>query len=204
MRIYSFFDVLSIATQILSLAFLIVSILNVIINFFIKKENKSIKQETEDIVKDIQNQPDYDVFKLLYKNVRESTEYYIISKRQANKSFTLAIISCLLGVIIYICGFLIVANSDEDITIFTTISGTVVELIAGLSFWVYNKCVKQLNEYHKRLNSTEKYLTSIQMADKMNDSGKEEMYKWLIQNVMLFDLNHQSNQKEDDGNTNKP
>lgn len=66
------------------------------------KESKIIKQETEDIIKDIQNQSDYDVFKLLYKNVRESTEYYVISKRQANKSFTLAIISCFLGVIIYI------------------------------------------------------------------------------------------------------
>ena len=155
-----------------------------------KKENASIKQETEDTLKDIQNQTDYDVFKLLYKNVRESTEYYIISKRQANKSFTLAIISCFLGVIIYICGFVIVAILDKDIAIFTTISGTVVELIAGLSFWVYNKCIKQLSEYHKRLSSTEKYLTSIQMADKMSENGREEMYKWLIQNVMLLDMDY--------------
>ncbi len=202
MGYYDFFDILSIATQMLSLAFLIISIINMIINSFVKKENRTIKQETEDIVKDIQNQPDYDVFKLLYKNVRESTEYYIISKRQANKSFTLAIISCLLGVIIYICGFLIVAILDKDITLFTTISGTVVELIAGLSFWVYNKCVKQLSEYHKRLSSTEKYLTSIQMADKMTESGREEMYKWLIQNVMLLDLDYYKiKQNKDDDDT---
>lgn len=166
---------------------IIISFLSYFIN---SKENKNIKQETEDTLKNIQNQPDYDVFKLLYKNVRESTEYYIISKRQANKSFTLAIISCVFGVIIYICGFIIVAILDKDITFFTTIAGTVVELIAGLSFWVYNKCIKQLNEYHKRLNSTEKYLTSIQMADKMNENGREEMYKWLIQNVMLLDLDY--------------
>jgi len=77
-----------------------------------------------------------------------------------------------------------------------------VELIAGLSFWVYNKCIKQLNEYHKRLNSTEKYLTSIQMADKMNESGKEEMYKWLIQNVMLLDLDYyKTKQNKNNNNT---
>lgn len=166
------------------------------------KESKNIKQETEDALKNIQDQPDYDVFKLLYKNVRESTEYYIISKRQANKSFTLAIISCFLGVVIYICGFVIVAILDKDITIFTTIAGTVVELIAGLSFWVYNKCIKQLNEYHKRLNSTEKYLTSIQMADKMSENGREEMYKWLIQNVMVLDLDYyKTKQNKDNDNT---
>lgn len=103
---------------------------NILVGLINSKESKSIKIETDEIVKNIQEQPDYDVFKLLYKNVRESTEYYIISKRQANKSFTLAIISCFLGVIIYICGFIIVAILDKDITIFTTIAGTVVELIA--------------------------------------------------------------------------
>lgn len=172
--------------------------------FDYNKESKNIKQETDEIVKQIQEQPDYDVFKLLYKNVRESTEYYVISKRQANKSFTLAIISCFLGVIIYICGFLIVAILDKDITIFTTISGTVVELIAGLSFWVYNKSIKQLSEYHKRLNSTEKYLTSIQIADKMSESSKEEMYKWLIQNATLFDLINQTNQNKDNKKSVEP
>lgn len=160
---------------------------NTITNLFNNKESKNIKQETEDILKDVQNQPDYDIFKLLYKNVRESTEYYIISKRQANKSFTLAIISCFLGVIIYIGGFLIVAFLDKNITILTTIAGTIVELIAGLSFWMYNKCLKQLNEYHKRLSSTEKYLTSIQLADKMESDRREDMYGWIIEKVMLSD-----------------
>ena len=154
---------------------------------FLKNENTNIKEEIENVVKDIQNQPDYDVFKLLYKNVRESTEYYIISKRQANKSFILATVSCVLGVFIYICGFLIVAFLDKNITILTTISGTVVELIAGLSFWMYNKSLKQLNEYHRRLSSTEKYLTAIQMADKLKSSEKNWMYRFIIEKVMLAD-----------------
>ncbi len=176
-------------------------IANIFVSFINNKESKNIQIEIDQVVKNIQDQSDYDVFKLLYKNVRESTEYYIISKRQANKSFTLAIISCFLGVIIYICGFLIVAILDKDITLFTTISGTVVELIAGLSFWVYNKCVKQLSEYHKRLSSTEKYLTSIQMADKMSEDGREEMYRWLIQNVMLLDLDYYKIKQNKDNNT---
>ena len=74
------------------------------------------------------------MLKLLYKNVRESTEYYIISKRQANNSFILAITSCVLGVFVYIFGFLIIFILDKNITILTTISWTAVELIAGLSF----------------------------------------------------------------------
>ena len=110
--------------------------------------------------------------------------------------------SCILGVVIYIAGFLIVAFFDKDIVIFTTISGTVAEVITGLSFWVYSKCTKQMNEYYKRLNTTEKYLTSIQLADKMNSPDKEEMYKWLIQNAMKFDLDYQLETNKNNSNNN--
>jgi len=155
----------------------------------IAKENKTIKEETDDMIKDIREQSDYDVFKLLYKNVKESTGYYVISKRQSAKSFALSLVSCFLGVIIYICGFIIVIVLDKDVVLLTTVSGTIVELIAGLSFWVYNKCINQLNEYHIRLNAIEKYLTSIQMAERLNEDAKEEMYKWIIQNVLKNDAN---------------
>lgn len=175
-------------------------ILYTLMDVFIHKEDESIKKEVDKTLKDIQKPKDYDVFKLLYKNVTETTQYYIISKRQASKSFALAVISCILGVVIYICGFLVVSFFDKNIIIFTTISGTVVEIITGLSFWIYNKCTKQLNEYHKRLSSTEKYLTSIQMADKMSENGREEMYKWLIQNVMLLDTNYYKIMQNKDNN----
>ena len=139
-------------------------------------------------------------FKLLYNNVRELTEYYTISKIQSSKSFILAVVSCIIGVVIYISGFLIVAFFEKDIVIFTTISGTVAEVITGLSFWVYSKCTKQMNEYHKRLNTTEKYLTPIQLEDKMNSPDKEEMYKWLIQNAMKFDLDYQLETNKNNSN----
>lgn len=168
----------------------------------IKKENENIKIETDNIKKAIQSQSDNDVFKLIYNSVSELTQYYTISKIQSSRSFILAIVSCILGVVIYIAGFLIVAFFDKDIVIFTTISGTVAEVITGLSFWVYSKCTKQMNEYHKRLNTTEKYLTSIQLADKMNSPDKEEMYKWLIQNAMKFDLDYQLETNKNNSNNN--
>lgn len=159
-----------------------VYIIYAIVNLINKKETSEVKKEAEEAVNSIQNQIDYDVFKLLYKNIHESTEYYIISKRQANKSFIAAIGSCFLGIAIYIGGFIVVVFLQKDVTILSTVSGTVVEVIAGLNFGIYDKCLKQLNEYHNRLCVTEKYLTSIQIADKMDNPAKEEMYKWLIQN----------------------
>lgn len=194
------FVILDISTKIIILLIGIVSIIYMLINTYTHRESKSIEKEVDNTLIDIQQQKDYDVFKLLYKNVTESTQYYVISKRQASKSFALAVISCILGVTIYISGFLIVAFLDKDITLLTTISGTIAELITGLSFWIYNKCIKQLNEYHKRLSSTEKYLTSIQMADKMEPPKRDEMYRWIIESVMLSDLNQNETKNINDNN----
>lgn len=194
-------DILGIIVTMLTGTGAVSAILTTIFNF-IKKENENIKEGTDNIKKAIQAQSDNDVFKLIYNSVSELAQYYTISKIQSSRSFILAIVSCVLGVVIYISGFLVVAFLDKDIMIFTTISGTIAEVITALSFWVYSKCTKQMNEYHKRLNTTEKYLTSIQLADKMNSPDKEEMYKWLIQNAMKFDLDYQLETNKNNSNNN--
>lgn len=183
-----FFEIVDISSKIIIILGGFVSLIYTIINTYTHREDKSIKKEVDNSLKEIKEQKDYDVFKLLYKNAEESTQYYTISKRHASKSFTLAIVSCIAGGIIYIGGFCIVTFLNKDIALLITISGTITELITGLSFWIYSKCLKQLNEYHKRLSSTEKYLTSIQMVDKMdNITMRDDMYKWIIQNIMLTD-----------------
>ena len=76
---------------------------------------------------------------------------------------------------------------DKDVTIITIVSGTIVELISGLFFWLYTQSSKQLGIYHKRLASTEKYLTAISLADKMSDEIKDKQYQWIIQHIILID-----------------
>lgn len=128
-----------------------------------------------------------DIMKLLYKNVAESTEYYVISKRQAMRSFTLSQISCVFGFVIYTVGFVGTFFFDKDIALLGVISGTVSEIICGLSFFLYKKAMSQLKEYHKLLSSTERYLTAITLANDMGESKKNEMYEWIIQKSITTD-----------------
>lgn len=147
------------------------------------QENKEIQEDAEKIIGDTFKSDD--VIDLMLKNVRELREYYIISKRQATNAFSASLIVCFLGFIVYIAGIAVFVISGENALLLTTISGTIVEVISGLFFWLYRHAIKQLNIYHHRLGTTEKYLTAIRLVDKMGQDKHDDMYKHIIECVLI-------------------
>lgn len=151
----------------------------------IDKENKEIEKKIE-IVKGLADEHT-NVIDLMLKNVSELREYYVISKNQARRSFSAALTICFLGIIIYSFGIISTVFLGADSSIITLISGTVVEVISGLFFWLYVQASKQLDIYHKRLGSTEKYLTAISLVDKMSEAEKDKQYEWIIRKIVMPD-----------------
>ena len=86
----------------------------------------------------------------------------------------------------YKFGSIIAFWGGQKVSFYTTISGCVVELISGLFFWLYKRTIDQLNLYHERLGSTEKYLTAVQLVEKMSEQEKDSMYRYIIE-MMLID-----------------
>lgn len=73
---------------------------------------------------------------------------------------------------------------DKDISVISIIGGTVVEVIAGLFFWLYREATKQLSIYHQRLGSTEKYLTVIQIIKEMPEEKRVEAFQSLAMAIL--------------------
>lgn len=121
---------------------------------------------------------------MMIDNVSELKEYYVISKQQARKSFSAALFICIFGILIYLLGIVMYIMFDKDISIISVISGTVVEVIGGLFFWLYREATKQLGIYHQRLGSTEKYLTVIQIIKEMSEDKQTEAYNGLISSIL--------------------
>ena len=147
------------------------------------QESKEIQEDADKIIGDAFKSDD--VIDLMLKNVRELREYYIISKRQATNAFSASLIVCFLGFIVYIAGIAVFVISGENALLLTTISGTIVEVISGLFFWLYRHAIKQLNIYHQRLGTTGKYLTAIRLVDKMGQDKHDDMYKHIIECVLI-------------------
>ena len=147
------------------------------------QEKKDIQEDAEKIIGDSFKSDD--VIDLMLKNVRELREYYVISKRQATNAFSASLIVCFLGVVIYIAGIVAFIVSEENALLLTTVAGTIVEVISGLFFWLYKYAINQLNIYHQRLGVTEKYLTAICLVDKMEQDKRDDMYRYIIESVLI-------------------
>ena len=123
-----------------------------------------------------------DILELMSLNMKEIKEYYFLSKNMAKHSFLLAIIMCILGFVVI--SFSIVSLFMKDITfiqsIIPVIGGSVVEVIAGTSLVVYKKSLEQLNQYYESLHNNERFLSLVNLVDKLSDDKKDETYISII------------------------
>lgn len=193
------FEIMNILTGIITSAGASLTLI-IFKTIFDKKQNqqeaKEIQEDADKIIGDAFKSDD--VIDLMLKNVRELREYYIISKRQATNAFSASLIVCFLGFIVYIAGIAVFVISGENALLLTTISGTIVEVISGLFFWLYRHAIKQLNIYHQRLGTTEKYLTAIRLVDKMGQDKHDNMYKHIIECVLIDNRMQSKEENEKD------
>jgi hypothetical protein len=150
-----------------------------------KTEEKEVQTEVEKAVKHFDEIDTSDVLKLMRRNVAELKEYYTINKQQARNAFTSALIVCFLGFILFASGVIAsYVSKDNNIIIYSTVSGTIVEVVSGLFFWLYSKSLKQINLFHESLRNTEKFLTAVQLAERITESKKDKIYTYIIENIL--------------------
>lgn len=117
-----------------------------------------------------------DIIALMLKNNDEITEYFKISKKQARLSFTFSVIACVLGLVAIVIGvYGIIVLKNISVAIISLIGGSVSELISGTIFWVHNKSALQLNHYYNALHDNEKFLSAVNIADKLSAEKRELM-----------------------------
>lgn len=144
-------------------------------------DDKSVEDEVDDNVADTKRMGKKDILAQMLDNNDEIKEYFKISKNQAKSSFWLSVIACAVG--IFMLGLAIygaVIVNDFKIAIIATISGAITEVISGTVLWVHNKSALQLNHYYDALHQNEKFLSAINMADKLSEARREEMYIEII------------------------
>lgn len=155
----------------------------------IETEEKEVTDNVTKVISRIVDDKKDDVLTLMIKNVGELREYYVINKQQARNSFSAALFISILGFILFATGIIITyLFKTENAIQYTTIGGAVVEIIAGLFFCLYSKAIKQINIFHTSLQSTEKFLTAIQLVDKISSDKRDETYINIIDKILSFNF----------------
>ncbi|MDE6728262.1 MAG: hypothetical protein K2J80_10050, partial [Oscillospiraceae bacterium] len=130
------FNAITTAAVIIAISTSLSSVLVTIINSKMHhKETAEIESDVQSVVDKIKNSEN--VIDLMMKNVAELREYYVISKQQARKSFMAALVICILGFVIFALGIISSYLGNPNVVSLTTISGSIVEIISGLFFFMY-------------------------------------------------------------------
>lgn len=124
-----------------------------------------------------------DIIGLMINNLSEIKQFYKLTKDQAENAYKLAKNSSIAGIGLIIAAILIALFfNNNQIAIATTIGGTIVEVLAGTSLFVYQKTLKQLNYYYASLHNNERFLSLINIVGKTNI--KDELYREIVESEL--------------------
>lgn len=154
------------------------------VNNKISMLNKEEMDKEIEEIKKLASEDKLNAIELTLRNISELRQYYRISVNQANHTFFATLTISILGFAMYVIGIIFVTLANRDAVIISLISGTVVEIIAGLFFWLHSQSLNQLNLYHQRLSYSEKYLIVLEIIDLIPAEKKYEEYKNLINYIL--------------------
>ena len=156
----------------------------------VKTDELVAERETKEVSEAIKNLDDLaekskeenkDIRTLMFENLKELKEFYVICKQQIRKSFSAAMFSCFAVFMLFILAVIIfLLGGNNSASFMAGLSGAIVEIVSGLYFWMYKETSKQLGKYHKRLETTEKYLIALQIIDMLPEENRNEQYGKLI------------------------
>ena len=147
-------------------------------------ELNEIKRERENIKERISHAPEVDIFDTVQLGLNQLTEYYTINKSQARNSFRFSIFAIVLGLITIVGGIWIFYFRDTpnlQLATISSISGTLIESIGALYFFIYKKSLEQLNYFYDKLIETQNIMLAVTLAERMeNEEKKAEIREKII------------------------
>lgn len=137
-----------------------------------------------DILRNIANTKPDDVQQNAANQTAILTKYYSEVLDQAKTSFKWAVAASVVGLAFFV-GAVIIALSFASIgtAAISIVSGAIVEVIAGINFYLYGKTTAQLSEFHQRLDQTQRFLLANSICSQIGEAGQQTARAELVQMV---------------------
>lgn len=127
-----------------------------------------------------------DILELMSINMKEIKEYYVLSKNMAKSSFRLSVSMCLLGFTLIASSIISIYILDINLgsAVVPAVGGAIVEVIAGTTLIVYKQSLDQLNKYYEALHDNERFLSVVNITDKVSPDKKDDVYLEIIRSQL--------------------
>jgi hypothetical protein len=130
---------------------------------------ESIEKRTESLQDDLEK----DFFNNLVKiNFKYIDKYYLQTQIQADKAFTMCAIAAFIGFLVMIAGIVQMYVGKLQPAYLTTVSGVLSEFIAAVFFYLYNKTILKMAEYHRKLVLTQNVGLALRITQDLPDEQR--------------------------------
>lgn len=112
------------------------------------------------------------------------SNYYNTVLAQSQRSFLFAWIAAGFGLLFFMgsVGFMLY-KQDNILSTISLLSGALIEVISGINFYLYNKSIAQMADFHTRLDSTQRFLIADGMCDGLEGTCKQDTRSGLIKTI---------------------
>jgi len=102
-------------------------------------------------------------------NFKYIDQYYLQTQVQADKSFSLCTFAAVISLLVIIVGIvmLFVNQSDKAAGYVATAAGTLGEFIAAVFFYLYNRTITKMGEYHQKLVLTQNVSIALKLSEEL-------------------------------------
>ena len=146
--------------------------------------NKLDIQLAKEGAEELQEQIEENFFtKLVQINFKYIDQYYLQTQEQANKSFRLSMFACLAGLVVIVLGIVMMFQGKTEPAYVTTAAGILSEFIAAVFFYLYNKTIVKMSEYHQKLVITQNISLALKIAEELPEKDKTDSQKELIKQL---------------------
>lgn len=168
------------------------------LNSIKNQQSEKSEEKSDDTINSEELLSGSDILAEMLKNHIEIQEYFQISKNQSKFSFYFSICASVVGIIVVIIAASgIIIFKSLGISIIAAVSGAITEIISGIVLWIHNKSALQLNYYYDSLHENEKFLSALNIADKLSVEKREDMYMEIIRKQIDIQLKDKENNVPD-------
>jgi hypothetical protein len=121
-------------------------------------------------------------------NFKYIDKYYLQTQVQADKSFFLCMVAAVVSLFIIVVGILLMFSNKVAPAYLTTATGAFGEIIATVFFYLYNRTISEMGEYHQKLVLTQNISLAMKIAQSLPEAERSKAQIGLIE-CLTKDIN---------------
>ena len=130
--------------------------------------------------------------KMSYKYLNQ---YYAQTRKQAENGFRITCIVAICGGLIIFGGIIAMFLGNTEPAYLTTATGVIIEFIASIFFYLYNKTMQNMGDYHNKLVLSQNIAIALEVVDDIEGDDKNKIKAEMVKEL-LKDINTHINENK--------